>query len=376
MVALVLAGFAPAHAVTYAYEPIGHLGGGEETTMIEHMRNGVIVGLSETAEGLRMPFTWSLEEGMAALEVPEGTTWGRARGINGHGDVVGQCTVSGATVGVLWRGGGGTPEILPFGGAVAIDDAGRILWTNAGSSEAYLWNGSTNTNIGSLGGGSTTPTAMNGAGVVVGMSDSDPDPDWKEMRAFRYDGAMHQIDVGIGTWSMAWNISENGLICGSVDARPDPDTIYMPGWLWDDGEVALIDPNDLGGNQLLASGGVNSSGVVVGSLYAPGGQKGFIWDEENGLQAFEGFTEIEYLPEGSPYEYILWDYRVTDALFIGDDGRISAYLQPYGWLPGVGWITPPPDPAYMMTPTGEPIPEPNGLVVLGAGLFAFRKRRQ
>jgi probable HAF family extracellular repeat protein len=94
-----------------------------------------------------------------------------ATAMNNRGDVVGSSAVAdGSYHGFLWRRG----KMLDLGlfRPVNINNKGQVVGTLDNQNTAYLWFKGTLTNLGTLGGLSSYPTAINDRGQVVGMSDT------------------------------------------------------------------------------------------------------------------------------------------------------------------------------------------------------------
>jgi probable HAF family extracellular repeat protein len=219
--------------------------------------------------------------------------------INGNGDVVGTSetvveTGSHVFRATLWKGGtktdlgtlatffpnqGGGPDPDGRSGALGINDNGQIVGYTAvvgGSDNAFLWTPAqpggttgTMTNLGTLGGASSTASGISGDGQkIVGYSTIVGN---QAFHAFLWQTGTGMGDLGTlpgGNSSFAYGISGNGQkIVGSSDAHAV---------LWENGTIA--DLGTLGGSYSVAYG-VNDLGQIVGqSSTTDGATHAVLWD--------------------------------------------------------------------------------------------------
>jgi probable HAF family extracellular repeat protein len=159
--------------------------------------------------------------GGGVTELPGlGGDWSIGADINDAGHVAGVALdPAGQRRGTLWRGGDDLIDIGPVETVVAINEHDDVLGSRYlpdGSHQAFLWRDGVTTDLGTLGGLTSTPSDLNDAGQVVGWSTR---PDW-ENRAFVWqDGVM--TDLGAlaaprtgATSSVAYDINERGEIAG------------------------------------------------------------------------------------------------------------------------------------------------------------------
>lgn len=116
------------------------------------------------------------------------------------------------------------------------------------------------TDLGSLGGRTTTPMSLNNAGVVVGASKTSPTTQYDS--AFIWaNGSMAAIDSLGGIASAAKGINESGAIVGKTFSAP---TVGSLGYVAQNGVTQLLDLNSSlsGGNYDPTA--ISDNGIIVG----------------------------------------------------------------------------------------------------------------
>ena len=154
-----------------------------------------------------------------------------------------------------------------------INDRGQIAGSadgGSGDSRAFLWQGGTLTDLGTLGGRESVATDINDRGQVVGQADTASG----EEHAFLWqDGTMTDLGTLRRRAAGAVAINERGQIVGwSGDAAGD-----RRAFLWQDG--TMTDLGTLGGNYTSASA-INDRGQVVGASTTTSGEgHAFLWQD-------------------------------------------------------------------------------------------------
>ena len=254
---------------------------------------GQVVGRSQTATGATHAFVWTsggaggaaLNPQMKDLSPTGGTS--AATAINSTGQIAGYFSVShpgkDQDLAFLYSNGALTQLPLPTGNfslsyAYALNDSGKVVGeAYAGQSalaHGYFYNGSSSVEIGDLGGGSSTPLAINKNDRAIGYSSNADGYD----RAFIYQaGSMTDLGTLGGHYSYANSINNNDQIVGGsfID---DGDSIFHA--FISDG-VNMTDLNSKvtskAVNWVLNEGkGINDSGVIVGTGTLSGQKHGFM----------------------------------------------------------------------------------------------------
>ena len=196
-------------------------------------------------------------------------------GINNHGHVVGQTTLNRPVLGwldvaFLYDG----TQMIDLGSTVLggrssaedINDAGQIVGYHetAGSvhGEAYIYDGTTVTDLGTLGGSSSYAHAVNELGEVTGFVNYGT----AGTTGFYYDGTTtHALDLlAGGNRGYGADINDAGLIVGGSNMTGGD----YHALLYDTGLDALYDLNDLidpaSGWELRGAVGINNAGQIIG----------------------------------------------------------------------------------------------------------------
>lgn len=238
--------------------------------------NGYVVGSSTVADESNdsHAFLWN-GNSMVDLDGPYGVAWD----INNENTVVGYCKEAYVPGwGVRWENETGT-SIPSMNEAMGINNAGQIVGTyfvedDYRSVNAIVWKDGLLTELVSLGGHWTLPTAINDAGQVVGASAIES----RSYHAFLWsDGKM--IDLGSinGGTTIAEDINNRGQIIGNLE---EPLALGDRGncWIYDEGQFFnlndLISPDS--GWSLWAAEGINDLGQIVGGGYINGDYHGFL----------------------------------------------------------------------------------------------------
>jgi len=193
--------------------------GGTAADALGINNSGQVVGDSfTTGNGRYLPVSWNGTSGSAL-----GTISGQAFGINNSGQVVGWVSPSsGVAAATLWNGT--TPTNLPtLGGttgfANAINDSGLIVGesdtTGNMTQDATLWNGTTPTDLGKLlnvNGASSQALAINKTGQIAGSSNTFDanSPVWVEHATFWNGTGIIDLNslIGAGTLGAGWYLHD------------------------------------------------------------------------------------------------------------------------------------------------------------------------
>lgn len=289
-----------------------------------------------------------------------------AHAINDAGLVGGADALSNA---ILWRDG--QANVLPSlpGGRAAVfglNEQGQAVgWSTrqdaAGQPTlgfATLWSGGTAQDLGGLGGNSSQALSINEHGWIAGWSNL---ADGFTSRATLWrDGQAFDLGTAGGSFSRAVAVNDHGVIAGTSMLLDDEgeDGVYRA-VVWRDGALTVLDALDTGGGGSFARG-LNNAGLVVGasSLAGDTWTHATLW-QAAGPVDLNGFLSSADTAAG---------WHLVDANGINDSG----------WITGTAYnrLTFQFAAYRLSTP---PIPEPESLVLMAAGLAvlwsARRKRR-
>jgi probable HAF family extracellular repeat protein len=166
-------------------------------------------------------------------------------------------------MGVIWRGGKATalgPDFTPF----ALNASDQVIGARRGG--GFFWQKGTLTNLGTLGGSSTTLNAINSSGNVVGGSAVAPE----KSHAFLW-RAGKMTDLGtIGDLdSTAVDINDSGLIVGFASDHVGDSRIAVE---WKYGK--LIDLGTFGAPAAQAVAINRAGDILIQTQTAAGNPKG------------------------------------------------------------------------------------------------------
>ena len=197
-----------------------------------------------------------------------GGSWSAAYDINERGEIVGWATTAdGFLHAFLWQGGTMTDLGTLDGGnmsvALAINNRGQVVGYGTITSDdpgpggpyrAFIWQDGVMTDLGTLGGADSRARNINDRGQVVGSSETVSGVG----HAFLWEnGTMTDLGTLGGTGSSAVAINERGQVLGTSSSLRD--------FLWQDGVMT-----DLGNHGWVrgpgSSNDLNDHGEVVGWL--------------------------------------------------------------------------------------------------------------
>ena len=249
----------------------------------------------------------------------------------------------------------GTGFVASGSSASAINDQGQVVGTYLSYTFfAFLYHNNTWTDIGgyslSFDFGyveESHGSDINNLGQVVGYVGGSTNNNGYFIRAFFYDGTIHDVGSLGGINSGATALNDNGQIVGSSETSAGLNHAF----LYENG--SMFDLGTLGGNTSSAVG-INSLGQIIGTAKNAGSaDRPFIYDSVNGMIDLN--TLIDPL--------LGWDLRSVAG--INDVGQIVGY----GRLNGV-------EGGFLLTP----VPEASTLLLAGSGMitlvgFAYFRRR-
>lgn len=333
--------------LAYSVIDLGTLGGGWSIASDLNV-SGQVVGNSATATGNGHAFIW--QNGIMTDLGTLGGNFSSARSINDVGQIVGYTKTSdGINHGFLLTpedgDGNGAPDrwfrdsnhdgkndlmfdLGPDTIANDVNNAGQVVGKSdaAGTSRALLWQHGVMTDLGSLGGASSSATTINDAGQVTGLSTSAAGV---QTTFLWQGGAMHNIGP-----RGANDINQSGQIAGF---GPPTYAWYEDATLW-----TPSTPNGTSGSVISlgvlpafsidyretvyptssSAEGINDFGVVVGSSvenhsysdpeggYSFDASRGFVWSDGEmqdlgswGLQTATAINNAGQIVGNGPFDY-------------------------------------------------------------------------
>jgi probable HAF family extracellular repeat protein len=155
----------------------------------------------------------------------------------------------------LSLGGKGTEAVVHHNGITADGKVAGTIDARDGSLHAFLYDGKTMIDLGTMGGTASEAHAINQRGQVVGRAFG---PGWS--RAFLYDGTMRDLGNFGGTEALAADINESGQVTGYATGADGARHAF----LYRDGQLKQLATPDGG-----ASVGwvINGAGQVAGDFH-------------------------------------------------------------------------------------------------------------
>ncbi len=251
----------------YGIIDLGTLGGtGSIATGINDL--GQIVGGARTAGGEAHAFVYEDGE-MLRIGVPGPLS--AAQDINNSGQVVGFSGPATDPRAFVWEGGS-IIDLGTLGGsqslAFRINDSGQIVGfatTAGGERHAVLWEDDVITDLGTLGGPASRARGINDRGQVVGASETAAGA----LHAFLWENSV-MTDLAIGVNSEAIAINDGGQVVGWYESAGGG----TRGFLWAAG--AMTDLGALDGGSAAARG-INDVSHIVGVAHgATGDDRAFL----------------------------------------------------------------------------------------------------
>jgi probable HAF family extracellular repeat protein len=360
-------------APLYALTNIGTLGG-TVTIATDINSSGQVTGYSTDASGNAGAFLYS---GGSITPIGSGGCCSVGLGINDYGQVVGTTTSNG---GITYQAAqfavGSTTIITPPSplqntSAVGISNVGQIAVTTSSSDgvydTSYVYENSTFTNIGSLGGPlASAAISMNSAGIVTGYSGTGSSlADYR--LGFEYqNGILTNLGNlgGSSRNSIAYAANSAGVATGTADnsSRTSDDAFfYSNGTMTDLGQ---------GCGQTVGTG-INNFGVIVGIQYCGADESAILY--QNGTM----FNLNDLIDPSDPLfgsVDLAYAAGITDSGLIAVDGCVgstdcitqASYNVSPACVPGDQCE------AFLLSPVGAAtdVPEPSSLAGFGAG-FVF-----
>jgi probable HAF family extracellular repeat protein len=213
---------------------------------------------------------------------------------------------------------------------VAVNDARQFAGTREFPGEGFRgfrWDAATFfTSVGTLGGASSSASAINGSGWVAGTSRVDPATTASHAYLWRPGTGLTDLGTLGGTNSSATALNAAGFVVGNSQTTGNSST---QAFLWRLDTNTMTPLGTLGGTNSSAIG-VNVLGTVAGTSDVTGGTRPFIWTEAGGLVDLGGLGGTDALGRA----FGINDLGQVVGRSERGDGTSGAFL----WDPVTGFI--------------------------------------
>jgi probable HAF family extracellular repeat protein len=300
----------------------------------ESVANGVsddgrfVAGYIRSLAGRDVAFLWSSDSGMQLLPTLGGRDC-RAFGISPDGRYVVGWAMDPQfrAFPVRWANGVPTAITNAEGIAFGVDNTGNTAgyyWMPNGNAMAFLWNGTTRTDLGHLGGGFSQAYALasgNWGLAVVGRSFTSGGPITDMAFLWRPGIGMTGLGSLGGRWSWALGISRNGQVVVGTSWLVPTNNLMRHAFRWDAGS-GMVDLGVVSGGEWTEAYGCTSDGTTIVGRGDDAQDRyvAFRWTP-NGMEDLNQ-TYASLLTDGSRLE---WASAISpDGCYIVGQGRNAA----------------------------------------------------